>query len=83
MNKLRERLEEKCVSQSKLASKLSISKALLSRYIKGDRDIPLKRAKKIADFLGYSIEDIFFVKDNLNNNNESNNNNLNEGKEDV
>ena len=83
MNKLRERLEEKCVSQSKLASKLSISKALQSRYIKGDRDIPLKRAKIIADFLGYSIDDIFFAKDNLINNNENIINNNNESKEDV
>lgn len=80
MNKLGERLKEKCINQSKLASKLSISNALLSRYIKGDRDIPLQRAKKIADFLGYSIEDIFFVKDNLNNNNKVINNNNNESK---
>lgn len=77
MNKLGERLKEKCVSQGQLATKLGISSSLLTRYIKGDRDIPLQRAKKIADFLGYSIEDIFFVKDNHNNSKEIINNNNN------
>ena len=80
MNKLGERLKEKCVKQSLLAEKLSISNTLLSMYVKDKRDLPLKRAKKIADFLGYSIEDIFFVKDNLNNNNENNKHNNNTSK---
>jgi transcriptional regulator with XRE-family HTH domain len=66
---LDEKLKEKCIKKSLLAQKLGISKSLLSRYIKGDRNIPLQRAKLIADFLDMRIEDIFFAKDNLNNNN--------------
>ena len=49
--RIEELIKEKKISQEKLAQAVSVSKATMSRYIKGETDIPGKILIKIARYL--------------------------------
>ncbi|MHB1443076.1 MAG: helix-turn-helix transcriptional regulator [Candidatus Humimicrobiaceae bacterium] len=54
------------LKQSYIASKLGISENTLSCYISGRRNPKVYTAKKLADILNCSVEDIFLQKININ-----------------
>ncbi|MCK8825364.1 helix-turn-helix transcriptional regulator [Fuchsiella alkaliacetigena] len=59
-NKLSELRENKDLTQEQLAEKLDISASAIGMYEIGKRFPKLQTAKKIADFFGVSIEEVFF-----------------------
>jgi len=64
--KLGKLIEDKGLKKSYIARKIGISPGLLSKYLSGERKPKLDTAKKLADILECSIEDIFFEKININ-----------------
>ena len=66
MIKLGKLIEDKGLKKSYIARKIGISPGLLSKYLSGERKPKLDTAKKLADILECSIEDIFFEKININ-----------------
>ena len=66
MIKLEKIIEDKGLKKSYVARKIGISPGLLSKYLSGERKPKLDTAKKLADILECSIEDIFFEKININ-----------------
>lgn len=60
MNTLRLLRERENLSQVEIAEKLNISPQRYYLYEKGKRKLPVKIAKKIADYYGVTLEDIFF-----------------------
>ena len=66
MIKLGKLIEDKGLKKSYIAHKIGISPGLLSKYLSGERKPKLDTAKKLADILECSIEDIFFEKININ-----------------
>ena len=66
MIKLGKLIEDKGLKKSYIARKVGISPGLLSKYLSGERKPKLDTAKKLADILECSIEDIFFDKININ-----------------
>jgi len=64
--KLEKIIEDKGLKKSYVARKIGISPGLLSKYLSGERKPKLDTAKKLADILECSIEDIFFEKININ-----------------
>ena len=66
MIKLGKLIEDKGLKKSYIARKIGISPGLLSKYLSGERKPKLNTAKKLADILECSIEDIFFEKININ-----------------
>ena len=66
MIKLGKLIEDKGLKKSYIARKVGISPGLLSKYLSGERKPKLDTAKKLADILECSIEDIFFEKININ-----------------
>jgi DNA-binding XRE family transcriptional regulator len=61
LNKL---IDKKLIAKGKLARELGISNTSLSRYISGERKPRLKIAKKLADILECSVEELFFNPNN-------------------
>lgn len=57
-NKMKELRGER--SQAAIAKKLNITGQMLGAIENGNRTPSLELAKKIADFYGFSIEEIFF-----------------------
>ena len=49
-------LKEKRITQRELAGKISMSEALISRILHGERNLSLQAAADIADVLGCSID---------------------------
>jgi len=68
-NQLNKLIEKKLIKKSLLARELGISNTSLSRYISGERKPRLTIAKKLADILECSVEELFFNQNNINNNN--------------
>ena len=66
MIKLGKLIEDKGLKKSYIARKIGISPGLLSKYLSGERKPKLDTAKKLADILECSIEEIFFDKININ-----------------
>ena len=66
MIKLGKLIEDKGLKKSYIARKIGISPGLLSKCLSGERKPKLDTAKKLADILKCSIEDIFFDKININ-----------------
>ena len=64
--KLEEIIRGKGLKKSYIAQKIGISPSLLSKYLSGERKPKLNTAKKLADLLELSIEEIFFEKNNIN-----------------
>lgn len=58
--KLKELIDKKDLKSGRIALKLGFSQSEMSAYINGRRYPQAKRMKKIADYLGVKIEDIFF-----------------------
>ncbi|MEL7567532.1 MAG: helix-turn-helix domain-containing protein [Dehalobacterium sp.] len=56
------------LTQEKVASQLNISRSFYNMIETGDRDPRLQLAKKIADFFGVKMEEIFFNEDDSNTN---------------
>lgn len=65
MVRLEEIIKEKGLRKDFIAHKIGISPGLLSKYLSGERKPKLNTAKKLADLLELSIEEIFFDKDNI------------------
>ena len=59
MNKIKELLEEKGISQRELAEMVGITEVSMSRYINGERTPKAPIAMKIARVLDVNIEDLF------------------------
>ena len=67
MNRLREYRTEGNYRQKDLAKKIGVTRQAYGFYESGMAKPPLDKAKKLADIIGVSIEDIFFSKtDELN-----------------
>lgn len=64
--KLEKVIEEKGLKKAYVARKAGISPGLLSKYLSGERKPKLNTAKKLADLLELSIEEIFFEENNIN-----------------
>lgn len=60
------------LTQEKVASQLNISRSFYNMIETGDRDPRLQLAKKIADFFGVKMEEIFFNENDSTNNKETN-----------
>ena len=60
MNTLKILRERENLSQVEIAEKLNISPQRYYLYEKGKRKLPVMIAKKIADYYGVTLEDIFF-----------------------
>lgn len=58
-NPLRQRMQERGVSQNVLARELSISPAHLSRILSGKRRLGIDNAIRIAKILGVPMETFF------------------------
>jgi len=58
MTKLRKILSKEKVSQAELSRFTGISTNQINNYVTGRCDIPLKKAKKIADILEVKIDDL-------------------------
>jgi len=63
MTKFEKILKEKGISQAELARKLSASRQQVGIWVLGIGKPNLKNAKRIADVLGMSIEEVFFGND--------------------
>ena len=61
MNKVKEKIKEKGLKQSWIAYKTGISKTTMSKYVNGSRKLKYETAKKIADILECSPDDIFLT----------------------
>nr|DAN91232.1 MAG TPA: Helix-turn-helix XRE-family like protein [Bacteriophage sp.] len=61
MNKLKEFREEKKLTQTELAAKSGISQRYIAFIESGDRTPSLNSALRIAEVLGRSVEEIFFL----------------------
>lgn len=55
--------EKRNISQVKMANILGISPQRYHQYEKGKRTMPIDIAKKIADYFGITLEEIFFSND--------------------
>jgi len=66
LTKLNKIILEKGLKKAFIAHKIGISPGLLSKYISGERKPKLNTAKKLADLLECSMEEIFFEKININ-----------------
>ena len=60
MNKLEQTLKQQGVTQSTLAKILNVSRQSVHHWIKGNNDPDKKHMKRIADYLGVSILELFF-----------------------
>lgn len=60
MNNIEKYRVEKGVTQEKMAADLNVSQAAVAQWESGKRNPPLKKAKQISDYLGKSIDKIFF-----------------------
>nr|DAZ78888.1 MAG TPA: Repressor protein CI [Caudoviricetes sp.] len=60
MNKLKKLRTDRDLKQIELAKEIGVTKQTMSCYELGVIKPSLDKAKKIADFFGCSIEDIFF-----------------------
>lgn len=60
MNKLETILKQKNISQSKLASHLQVSRQRVSNWIRGINYPNRKYMKLIAEYLGISIDKLFY-----------------------
>jgi transcriptional regulator with XRE-family HTH domain len=60
MKKLAELRKSKDLTQEELAEELGISASSIAMYETGNRRPPLNKAKKIADYFGVGIEELFF-----------------------
>ena len=49
------------ISQFTIAKELGIDRSSISRWEKGNIDVPLEAALTIADFLHFNYADIFFI----------------------
>jgi putative transcriptional regulator len=63
MSKLRELREEKGKTQEEMARILDISEPNYCKKESGQVKVSLLEAKKIADYFGQTIEEIFFAND--------------------
>jgi len=61
VNKVKEKIKEKGLKQSWIAYKTGISKTTMSKYVNGSRKLKYETAKKIADILECSPDDIFLT----------------------
>lgn len=59
-NKLKELIEKRGLIIGVIADRLGFSRPEMSAYVNGRRFPQAERMKKIADYLGVKIEDIFF-----------------------
>lgn len=59
-NKIAELRHRENLTQKELAKKIGISASAIAMYEIGARTPALKTAKKLADYFGVQIEDIFF-----------------------
>ena len=66
MNILGEIIKEKGLKKGYIAKKIGVGIPTLQRYIEGINYPGAGIAKKLSELLGYSIEDIFFVKNTIN-----------------
>lgn len=56
--KLKKKLEEKNVKQVDIARLIGVSEVLVSKYVNGQATPTVPSVKKIADYLGCTIDDI-------------------------
>jgi len=59
MNKLKEILEDRCMTQRKLSDKTGISEITISRYVNGKRTPNVREAMLIARALNVSVDTIW------------------------
>jgi len=59
LNRIREILERKGISQKDFAKAMNMNEGSLSRIINGKKEITLKTAQKISDTLGYGKDYIW------------------------
>lgn len=64
MLKLSELRKSRGLTQKQLAKMLNMSESSIAMYETGDRIPSLFRAKKIANFFGVKVDEIFFGKEN-------------------
>lgn len=60
LNTLKILRERENLTQVEIAEKLNISPQRYYLYEKGKRRLPVKLAKKLADYYGVTLEEIFF-----------------------
>ena len=58
MSKIKEILKKKGITQKELAKQTGISYSLINDFAVGRVDITLRKAKKIADYLGVKADDL-------------------------
>jgi len=56
MNRIREVMRKKGITQKELAEEVSIDQGTLSKIINEKKEITLKTARKISDALGFGID---------------------------
>lgn len=61
---LKEAREEKQLTQEEAAKKLGISVSMLSKLETGYRGASMKTMKKVSEFYGKSVDDLFFAVSN-------------------
>ncbi len=59
MNKLKDILEDRCMTQRKLSDKTGISEITISRYVNGKRTPNVREAMLIARALNVSVDTIW------------------------
>lgn len=62
INELKKYRERACLSQDQLASAVGVTQRYIGFIEAGDRTPSLKVAKKIADVLNSTVDDIFLTK---------------------
>lgn len=60
MSKLRNIVEAKGITQATIACDLNVGQSTVSMWMSGSRTPSLAMAKRLADYLETSVEDIFF-----------------------
>ena len=54
--RIRDLREDKDLSQKEIAAELLCDQSLYSKYERGERQLPLELADKLADFYGVSVD---------------------------